>query len=255
MNAKSTRRDDATEPGTVPGPRPLIGINVGVYHDDRHRAEYPVRYADAVRRAGGQPIAIFPSADADECSALVARLDGLLLSGGDDFDTGALGLGPTHPEASPVPLYKQDADLALVRAAFAKRLPTLGICYGMQLMALARGGTLLQHLPEDRPGCQQHWKDARHPVEVAGDSRLAALVGDGPLLTLSRHHQAIDRTGEGWSVAARDGEGLVEAIEDPDLPFAIGVQWHPELSVEDEGEDARQARLFEALVRAARGRD
>jgi putative glutamine amidotransferase len=233
--------------------RPLIGINVGVYHDDRQRAEYPTRYADAVRRAGGQPVAIFPSADADECAGLVARLDGLLLSGGDDFDAKALGLGATHPEASPVPLLKQNGDLALVRAAFAARLPTLGICYGMQLMALARGATLLQHLPEDRPGCQQHWKDARHPVEVAADSQLATVVGAGALTTLSRHHQAIDAPGEGWRVAARDHEGLVEAIEDPSLGFAIGVQWHPELSVDDATQDDRQARLFEALVRAARG--
>lgn len=237
-----------------PAHRPLVGINVGVYHDDRHRAEYPVRYADAVRRAGGQPVAIFPSSDVEECAAVVRRLDGLLLSGGDDFDTEALGLGATHPEASPVPLYKQDADLALVRAALEARLPVLGICYGMQLMALARGGSLLQHLPEDRPGCQQHWKDARHPVEVADGSRLAQLVGAGALTTLSRHHQAIDAPGEGFAVTARDGEGLVEAIEDPALEFAIGVQWHPELSVDDADEDARQARLFEELVRTARER-
>lgn len=242
-------------PNSPAAPRPLIGINVGVLHDDRGRAEYPVRYADAVRRAGGQPVAIFPSADSDECAALVARLDGLLLSGGDDFDAEALGLGATHPEASPVPLAKQNGDLALVRAAFAARLPTLGICYGMQLMALARGATLLQHLPEDRPGCQQHWKDARHPVDVAEGSQLAGLVGAGALATLSRHHQAIDAPGEGWQVAARDHEGLVEAIEDPSLGFAIGVQWHPELSVDDATEDDRQARLFEALVRAARERN
>lgn len=231
--------------------RPLVGINVGVYHDDRQRAEYPVRYADAVRRAGGLPIAIYPSDDADECAELVARLDALLLSGGDDFDAEALGLGATHPEATPVPLAKQNGDLALVRAALRAELPTLGICYGMQLMALVRGGTLLQHLPEDRPGCQQHWKDARHAVDVVGDSRLAGVVGDGPLLTLSRHHQAIDGIGAGWRVAARDGEGLVEAIEDPDLAFAIGVQWHPELATDDAEADERQSRLVAALVRAA----
>lgn len=233
---------------------PLVGINVGVLDDERGRAEYPLRYADAVRRAGGLPVAIYPGDDPRECAALVARLDGLLLSGGDDFDAEALGLGATHPEATPVPLLKQNGDLALVRAALATGLPTLGICYGMQLMALARGGTLLQHLPEDRPGCQRHWQDARHPVEVVGDSRLAGLVGDGPLLTLSRHHQAIDATGAGWRVAARDGEGLVEAIEDPDGFFAIGVQWHPELATDDAEADERQGRLFEALVRAARAR-
>lgn len=233
---------------------PLIGINTGVLDAERGRAEYPLRYADAVRRAGGQPVALFPSTDADEVRRVVEQLDGLLLSGGDDFDTERLGLGPTHPAASPVPHLKQDADLALVRAALAADLPTLGICYGMQLMALARGGSLLQHLPEDRPGCRQHWKDARHPVAIEAASKLAAVVGVEPLVTLSRHHQAIDRPGTAWRVVARDDEGLTEAIEDPDLRFAIGVQWHPELPVETKTHDERQAQLVAEFVRAARER-
>ncbi|MEZ5979174.1 MAG: gamma-glutamyl-gamma-aminobutyrate hydrolase family protein [Planctomycetota bacterium] len=230
--------------------RPLIGINAGVLHAERGRAEYPLRYADAVRAAGGLPVAVYPSEDPDECAGIAARLDGLLFSGGDDFDTARLGLGPTHPAATPVPALKQDADFVLVRAALDTGLPTLGICYGMQLMALARGGTLLQHLPEDRPGGQRHWDDAEHTITAEPGSRLGELVGPEPLVTLSRHHQAIGSPGE-LVVAARDADGLVEAIEDPRHPFAIGVQWHPELPVADASDTERHGSLLAAFVRAA----
>ena len=205
------------------------------------------RYPDAVLRAGGVPVVIPPVGGPGDLARLVERVDGLLLTGGDDFDTERLGLGPTHPAAVRTPTGKQDFDLELARAALDAGLPVLGICYGMQLLVLAEGGALYQHLPEDRPGCQEHAGGAVHPVHLEPDTKLARLLGVESLPVVSRHHQALSNTGPLWSVSARDGEGLIEAVERPDHPFAIGVQWHPELSEEGSLHD----RLFRGLVGAA----
>jgi len=135
----------------------------------------------------------------------------------------------------------------LARMALERRLPVLGICYGMQLLALVQGGRLLQHLPEDRPGRREHRGGAIHPVTLAAGSKLARIVGVEQLDVVSRHHQAAASVGPGWSICARDDEGLIEAIERADHPFALGVQWHPELAPEGSPHD----RLFRGLVGAA----
>src|SRR5262245_14889482 len=231
--------------------RPWIGI-VGELAalDEGARSEVRLglRYATAIERAGGAPFVVAYGSEAllDE---LVARADGLLFSGGDDFDTARLGLGPVHPAAKPVPGAKQDFDLALARRALAAGLPTLGICYGMQLLALAEGGTLYQHLPADRPAAQQHTGGVRHAVRLAAATRLRGLVGEATLEVVSRHHQAVATVGPGWIVSAADNEDLIEGIERPEHPFALGVQWHPELSSEP-----AHARIFAGLVDAARRR-
>ena len=230
--------------------RPRIAVN-GLYVPGDGPNAIPelrlkTRYADAVRRAGGLPLLV-PLLDADEVDDLLDDVHGLLLTGGDDFDTERLGLGPTHPAAVPTPAEKQDFDIALARAALERGLPVLGVCYGMQTLALAVGGTLLQHLPDDRPGSQDHTGGVRHPVRILPETKLAGLCGIGSLAVVSRHHQAVDEPGPGWSVAAVDEEGLIEAIEREDHPFALGVQWHPELSPEE----GAHRGLFEGLVRAA----
>lgn len=235
--------------------RPRIGLIGNLEHRRTWRLDIPLRYAESVRRAGGLPLGIHPSTDERELEALVAHLDGIVLIGGDDFDTARLGLGPTHPAAQPVPALKQDADLALVRIALEADLPLLGICYGMQLMAIAGGGSLLQHLPDDRPGCQPHGGsqfggEIEHSVRTTPGTKLARALGVGELSVASRHHQAVRSTGAGWIPAAHDGEGLIEAVESEVARFAIGVQWHPELSPEDHPD----GRLFRALIDAARGR-
>jgi putative glutamine amidotransferase len=150
----------------------------------------------------------------------------------------------------PTPAEKQDFDLALTRACLDGGVPVLGICYGMQCLGLAAGAALLQHLPAARPGGRDHAGGVRHPVRVAAGGKLRAAVGVEALEVVSRHHQALGAVAPPWTVAATDEEGLIEAIERPNHPFALGVQWHPELSAAD----TPHGRLFEALVEAAQRR-
>jgi gamma-glutamyl-gamma-aminobutyrate hydrolase PuuD len=225
--------------------RPLIAI-VGELTADG-RLSLPARYAAAVARAGGLPLAVAPGVDGVVAAEVLERVDGLLFAGGDDFDTERLGLGPTHPAARPVPGAKQDFDLALARAALADDVPVLGVCYGMQVLALAGGGRLLQHLPDDRPGHQEHRGGARHAVRATAGTKLARLLGVDPVTVISRHHQALAEVGLGWTVAAEDDEGLIEAVEHPGRRFALGTQWHPEL----EPAGGPQERIFRGLIEAA----
>ncbi len=230
---------------------PRIGLNGNLeQRGGVARLEIPLRYARAVEAAGGLPVGLFPLLDS--LPEQLETLDGLLLTGGDDFDLERLGLGRTHPKAQPVPSAKQDFDWALARAALETGLPVLGICYGMQLLALVEGGSLLQHLPEDRPGAGPHGGSlnggaVRHAVLAEPGTQLAELLGLEPVEIESRHHQAVGAVAAPWRVCARDGEGLIEAIERPGESFALGVQWHPDLQI-----DSSEARaLFGALVQAA----
>ena len=232
-------------PMTRPDP-PLIAVNGTVEAEDPSVRLHP-RYADAVLRAGGLPVVIPPVGGPRDVEALLERVDGLLLTGGADFDTERLGLGATHPAALPTPAAKQDFDFLLARSALESGLPVLGICYGMQLLGLAGGAGLLQHLPEDRPGAREHRGLVEHDVRIATNSKLARTLGVGSVSTLSNHHQALHDVPHPWRVVGVDGEGLVEAIERPDRAFALGVQWHPELSPPGSPHD----RLFRGLVHAA----
>jgi len=227
--------------------RPLIGVNGLLVPGESPKLQLATRYANAVLKAGGIPVALMPVGGPGDVARVLERLDGLLLSGGDDFDTARLGLGPTHPAAVLVPAEKQDWDFVLARAALASGTPVLGICYGMQLLGLAEGGRMFQHLPDDRPGRQVHSGNVLHAVELAPGSRLARLYGETRVEVVSRHHQALASVGRGWTASAHDTEGLIEGIERADHPFAIGVQWHPELAAEGSVHD----RLLRGLVGAA----
>jgi putative glutamine amidotransferase len=228
-------------------PRPLIGIDGVLALEESPRLVLATRYADAILKAGGIPIAIPPVGGPSDIERLLDRLDGLLFSGGDDFDMALLGLGPTHPAATPVPRSKQVFDFALARAAIARRLPVFGICYGMQLLGLAEGARLHQHLPDDRPGRQEHWGGTVHRVRIEPGSKLGRLLESGEVEVVSRHHQALAQVAPPWIVSAVDDEGLIEAVERTDHPFALGVQWHPELAAEGSPQD----KLFRGLVGAA----
>jgi putative glutamine amidotransferase len=228
--------------------RPLIAINAELEGgEEARKLVLPLRYAAALERAGARPVLVPPVEDERTLDELVRCFDGLCLSGGDDFDTERMGLGPTHPSAKVVPAEKQDFDLRLVRLALERELPILGICYGMQLLGLAGGGRLHQHLPEDRPGKREHRGGVVHDVRIRAGSRLAAIARVERSSVISRHHQAVSAVGPDWLVSATDDEGLIEAIEHRAHPFALGVQWHPELS-----EEPSDRALLEGFVSAAR---
>jgi putative glutamine amidotransferase len=234
----------------VTAARPRIGLTLDA---DAGRARYVLeaRYVDAVLAAGGLPI-LLPHAP-DAAGAYLALLDGLVVTGGAfDVPPELYGearrpaCGPSKPERT---AFERD----LVEAALAARLPVLGICGGMQLMNVVRGGTLHQDLVAD-VGIAGHEQPApkdvpSHDVAVGPGTHLAALVGSGTLRVNSTHHQAVKDAGAGVLVSARAPDGVIEAIELPDLPFALGVQWHPEASVRHE---PRHAALFRGVVQAAR---
>jgi gamma-glutamyl-gamma-aminobutyrate hydrolase PuuD len=227
--------------------RPLIGITTYVTpakwsYWDTEAALIPVDYVNAVERAGGRALLVPPSEDGvDET---LAALDGLLFSGGSDLDPELYDQEP-HEETSGIHEMRDRAELALLEAALERDMPVLAICRGSQVLNVARGGDLVQHLPEV-VGDEKHKHTpgtfADHDVTLADGTRLGSLLGDRAPVK-SHHHQGIGRIGEGLRVAAHAEDGTVEAVEDPDRRFAVGVLWHPEA-----GDDAR---LFEELVREA----
>lgn len=229
--------------------RPLVLVNGELEAGEKRRLQLPMRYAEALWHAGATALVL--PALAASLDHLLDQAAGVVLGGGDDFDTQRLGLGPTHAAAKPVPAEKQGFDLALVSKALERDLPILGICYGMQLLGVASGARLFQHLPEDRPGHDEHAGGAQHDVLLAPDSKLREIYGVDRIEVISRHHQALATAASPWEVSARDPEGLIEAIELPSATYALGVQWHPEL----DDFTGPQGRLFTSFVEAAACRE
>jgi len=227
--------------------RPVIGITTYVTpakwgHWELEAALVPADYVRAVERAGGRALLVPPSDDGvDET---LDALDGLILSGGSDLDPELYGQ-EAHAETSDVMRDRDTAELALLEAALERDMPVLAICRGSQVLNVARGGDLVQHLP-DVVGDEKHKHTpgafADHDVSVEDGSRLASVLGEGAPVK-SHHHQGLGKVGEGLRVVAHAEDGTIEAVEDPTRRFALGVLWHPEA-----GEDAR---LFEELVREA----
>jgi len=235
--------------------RPTIGICTPLERArwgawDVHAFVLPRNYVDAVHRAGAMALLLAPDpALIDDPDEALDRIDGLMLAGGADIDPGAYGAQP-HPETIGSVPQRDAFEVALVRRALARDLPVLGICRGMQVMNIARGGTLHQHLP-DLVGHEEHrrvlgsFDGADHDVRLAPGSLAARAAGEELHRTKSHHHQGVDRVGEGLVVtgwAAIDESP--EAIEVPGNRFALGVQWHPEAD--------ETSRLIAALVQETR---
>lgn len=189
-------------------------------------------YTDALLRAGLIPLVVPPLAP-EQAESLLARVDGLVLTGGDDVDARLYGQAP-HPKTEPADPERDRSEIALVHAARRAGLPTLAICRGLQVLNVALGGTLLQDIASLRPRALVHARsDARaarvHDVSLPPGTRLAGLCGAARIAVNSLHHQALDRIADGLRLSAQADDGIVEAAEWADDGWwMIGVQWHPE---------------------------
>jgi putative glutamine amidotransferase len=233
---------------SVADSRPVIGITTylvpaawGAW--SMEAALVPADYVRAVVAARGTPLLVPPGALVAETLNVV---DGLVFSGGSDLDPELYG-AEAHPETGGFVRERDDFDLSLMRAALERDVPMLAICRGSQVLNVALGGDLEQHVP-DRVGTELHREVpgvfSEHDVEVVRGTRLSAILGDRHDVK-SHHHQGFGRLGAGLRESARAPDGTLEALEDPGRRFAVGVLWHPEA-----GEDRA---LFEALVAEARG--
>jgi putative glutamine amidotransferase len=235
-------------------PRPVIGICTALERArwsvwDQQAYLLPRSYVDSVQREGGLALMLPPDETLErEPDDALDLIDGLILAGGADIDPATYGAAP-HPETRGTVPERDSFELALARRALERDIPLLGVCRGMQLMNVAKGGTLLQHLPESH-GHHEHRRNpgtfdgADHDVRLSDGSLAARAAGEAVHATKSHHHQGIDRLGEGfevtgWSVI----DELPEAFEAPDRRFALGVQWHPEAD--------ERSHLVAALVQEA----
>jgi len=226
--------------------RPLIGLTIGPHAEDPAYLRLRSTYARAVEAAGGLPVLIPPIDDADALHELLGRLDGLVLPGGLDVDPAEYGEQP-HPLTEVNPELDQH-ELAVARWATQSRLPTLGICRGQQLVNVALGGSLIQHIDgHQQPGARS---DLAHTITVAPDSHLASILGQTDLMVNTHHHQAVQRVAPGLRAVAWAPDGTIEALESPDQ-WLITVQYHPEDLVAGH-EQSR--RLFGLFVEAANSR-
>ena len=233
---------------------PLIGITLDSEEPGGY-SKFPwyalrQNYTDSVIAAGGLPIALPHNPEA--ATAYLDRIDGLIVTGGAfDVDPALYGAADRHATVT-LKERRTAFELAMVQGALARDIPVLGICGGQQLMAVALGGTLIQHIPDSIANALAHEQpnprnEAGHTVSVVADSLLARIIGTGDIPVNSAHHQAVENVPATIRINAYAPDGVVEGIEDPARRFCLGVQWHPEFSISP----ADQA-IFQAFIEACR---
>ncbi len=237
--------------------KPLIGVTTYGAGEktvinpafDHHFAT-PTLYVDAIRRAGGSAV-LLPTGESDIQSWL-SVLDGIVLSGGADICPSRYGGDTSHTELGPVCLDRDSAEIKITHALLEHgNLPVLFICRGIQILNVALGGTLHEHIEDLGKGdihrCPENYWE-KQPVDLDAQTTLARAMGQRTVTTMSGHHQGIKTLGKGLRVLARAKDDIIEAVEVEGHPFALAVQWHPEASA---AEDPTQQNLFNALIVAA----
>jgi putative glutamine amidotransferase len=233
--------------------KPVIGITLDAEPPGQY-SKYPwyalrTNYAEAIAGAGGLPLALPHLPDLVE--AMLGRIDALVVTGGAfDVDPALYGDAARHPSVT-LKENRTATELALARGALQRGLPVLGICGGEQLLAVALGGTLIQHIPDSIPAALAHEQpnprhEPGHSVAIVVGTVLHRIVGVPTMRVNSAHHQAVREAGPRAVVNAVAEDGVIEGIEDPSRRFCLGVQWHPEFLI-----DAGDRRIFDALIAAA----
>lgn len=233
--------------------RPLIGINTD-YHAPKGKTPYSMvasGYFDSILTSGGIPVIVPPMVKDTDVNPILDKLDGFVLVGGDDLDPRKQALGP-HPTIKTMPERREASDRMLVKLLQERKLPTLGIGVGMQLLNVMMGGGLYQHLPEDLPRSIPHRDPQggahRHIVVMEAGTRMEEIYGEGEIRVNSYHHQGIRKLAPCFRVGALAPDGLIEAFEGKDPSWwVVGVQWHPE----NEGNISLDTQLIETFVAAS----
>ncbi len=227
--------------------RPIIGITS--YSQKQNGNFYsPAGYVNAVCLAGGVPI-LLPPVRSDP-AALLKILDGLVFTGGGDIDP-ALYNGIMHPTIYGLDPDRDASELTLAQLALKSDIPVLGICRGLEVLMVASGGDLVPHVPDEFGEAVMHRMDAlrstEHNVQILRGTQLAKIIGETELAVVSWHHQAVRTAPPGWYITAQAPDGLIEALEHEHHPWAIALQWHPEMSPDD----PIQQQIFRAFIDAA----
>lgn len=231
--------------------RPIIGLTTHAPDDEGH-FHLSSLYVEAVRRAGGIAVLLPPGDDRPE--EILARLDGIIFTGGGDVEPALYG-AVEHEQSYGMNAARDRAEGDLIRAAIAGEKPMLCVCRGTQILNVALGGTLHQHLPDVVGEEILHRAPPRlpvpHPVEVQPGTLLADTLGSTACAPESWHHQAVDKPGRGLKPIARAPDGTIEALGHESHPWLVAVQWHPELTAAD---DPAQQAIFDGLVKRCRAR-